>query len=396
MLKANFFLLVGANSIAFLCWNVRTYLINWYVLNETNSTFMVGIISAIPSLIAPFFSPYGGKLADQFSKTLIFLLSRIGILITFIILAFSIDLDILPWIGIIVSFVLYGIIAGVEISSSRSLIIDTVGINNITIGNSIMEFSTNTLNTLGPLLVVLFFSNIEDTSSFYSLIVAGLISLIFAFLLFIRFKNPEKNEESDKLKYSVFEGFIYAYSDVNIRILLILTSSVIFWGMSQPLIPKITRDVLGSDGTGYALLLASAGLGGILATILLPIFSRILRNSSGIVISIIIYSISLIAFSVTSSMLLSIIFLAISGFTYTIWFTVIIILLQSLPKKEFKGRVIGLFFTFIQVYGIGFILGGILADNYGVKFTIFLSSILLIFINLLPYMISKEFRDLKS
>ena len=95
-------------------------------------------------------------------------------------------------------------------------------------------------------------------------------------------------------------------------------------------------------------------------------------------------------------MLLSIIFLAISGFTYTIWFTVIIILLQSLPKKEFKGRVIGLFFTFIQVYGIGFILGGILADNYGVKFTIFLSSILLIFINLLPYMISKEFRDLKS
>ena len=37
--------LLWTNALAFLCWNIRTYLINWYILENTNSTFLVGFYS---------------------------------------------------------------------------------------------------------------------------------------------------------------------------------------------------------------------------------------------------------------------------------------------------------------------------------------------------------------
>ena len=35
------------------------------------------------------------------------------------------------------------------------------------------------------------------------------------------------------------EGIVYSYKSVNIMILLILTFTLLFWALSQPLIPKI-------------------------------------------------------------------------------------------------------------------------------------------------------------
>ena len=101
-------------------------------------------------------------------------------------------------------------------------------------------------------------------------------------------------------------------------------------------------------------------------------------------------------FVLSNSILLSSILFVICGLSHAIWFTVIIILLQTLPDEVHKGRVMGLFFTVIQFYGLGFIVGGFLGDLIGVTWTIGISSIFLILINLIPLILSKEYRNLKS
>ena len=88
--------------------------------------------------------------------------------------------------------------------------------------------------------------------------------------------------------------------------------------------------------------------------------------------------------------------LAIGGFFHVIWFTVIIILLQTIPDDNHKGRVIGLFFTFIQAYGLGYILGGLMGESIGIIPTLFIAAIIPVIIHLVCYGASREFRTLKS
>ena len=389
--------LLWTNALAFLCWNVRTYLINWYVLETTNSTFFVGLFSSLPAIVALFVAPYGGKLADIYSRKSILLIGRIVVFISYLLLLLGIMMDFYTFICITISFVIYGIAGSIEVVSARSLILDIVGFKYLTIGNSILEFVTSFLNTLGPISIAIIFAGFESTTAFISLPILGGISVITATLLFFSFKesNSEMNVIEEKKSKSVREGIIYAYKDINIRSLLIIASTIFFWGASQPLIPKITKDVLNSGTQVYALLVSVGGLGAMLGLITLSLKPKIFRNSKFVAFSICIYSLSMIIFVLSKSILLSSILFIICGFFHSIWFTVIIILIQTIPDADHRGRIMGLFFTVIQFYGLGFIFGGFLGDMIGIPWTIYITSLFLVFINLIPLIVSKEYRDLK-
>ena len=224
-----------------------------------------------------------------------------------------------------------------------------------------------------------------------------LLSVVFAILFFLKFKDPKKEEsKEDSSKKTLMDGVYYSYNFINIRILLILTSTILFWGLTQPLIPRISKDVLNAGSSGYAILLSTGALGAMAGSIVLPLAQNIFRNSKAIVICITGYSLTLIGLAFSKSILLSGIFLGLGGFFHVIWFTVIIILLQTLPDDNHKGRVVGLFFTFIQLYGLGFIIGGALGDTIGINPTIFIGSSFLIAVHAICYLASKNFRSLKS
>ena len=390
--------LIFTNALAFLCWNVRTYLINWYVLETTNSTFFVGLFASLPAIAGFFVAPYGGKLADNYSKKTILLIGRIVIFISYLLLILGIMMDFYTFFCITISFIIYGIAGSIEVVSARSLILDIVGFKYLTLGNSVLEFATSFLNTLGPISIAIIFATFESTTAFISLPILGGISVITATLLFFSFKESkdQENEIKKNENKSVKEGLIYAYKNINIRFLLIIASTIFFWAIPQPLIPKITKDVLNSGTEIYALLISLGGFGAMLGLIILSLKPKIFRNSKFIAFSICIYSLTMMIFVLSKSILLSSILLIISSLAHSIWFTVIIILLQTLPDKVHKGRVMGLFFTVIQFYGLGFIVGGFLGELVGIIWTVCLSSIFLILINLIPLIVSKEYRGLKS
>jgi MFS family permease len=393
----NFRFLVFANAFAFLGWVIRNLLINWYILEETNSTTLVGLFAAIPSFIMFFCGPLGGQLADKYQRKFIFLLTRLSACVIFFFLALSIQAEFYVMYIIFVCLIFVGIQEGMEAPSERTLIVDVVGLKYITLGNSITEFFNSFLNSVGPLLVAILLLSIESVKLFWSLPLVYIISLIFAVLLFVNFKNPtfDQDEVLNKQNKSLIEGLKYSFDDVNIRTLLILAATVFFWGISQPLIPKIARDILKIGESGYGILIASEGFGWMIGSVLIPIFPKLLRNSKSIVICITIYALSMILFVISSNLVVSIFSLILGGIFHLIWWTVIIIMLQNLADNFHRGRVIGLFFAFTQLSGLGFIVGGWSGESFGILTTIIFSSLLLIMIHLLIFIISRKFRLLK-
>ena len=397
VLSKTFTYLMLANGFAFSGWVIRNYLINWWVLERTNSTTIVGLVAASPTLTVLLIAPFGGQLADKYSRKKIFLSVRIVSVFLFFIVALSIHLDFYALPIVVLCFLGIGVQAGFEVPAARNLILDVATFKFLTLGNSIMEFVNQVLSTAGPPIIAIFFTSIDATFIFFSMPAVHLLSVVFAILFFLKFKEHKKEEsKEDSSKKTLMDGVYYSYNFINIRILLILTSTILFWGLTQPLIPRISKDVLNAGSSGYAILLSTGALGAMAGSIVLPLAQNIFRNSKAIVICITGYSLTLIGLAFSKSILLSGIFLGLGGFFHVIWFTVIIILLQTLPDDNHKGRVVGLFFTFIQLYGLGFIIGGALGDTIGINPTIFIGSSFLIAVHVICYLASKNFRSLKS
>ena len=397
VISKTFTYLMLANGFAFSGWVIRNYLINWWVLEKTNSTTIVGLVAASPTITVLLTAPLGGQLADKYSRKKLFLMVRIISVFLFFSVALAIHLDFYALTIVVICFLGIGIQAGIEVPAARNLILDVATFKFLTLGNSIMEFVNQVLSTAGPPLIAIFFTSIDDTFIFFSMPGVHALSVLFAFLFFIRFKeekNVEENESNNKK--TLMDGISYSYNFINIRILLILTSTILFWGLTQPLIPRISKDILDAGSGGYAILLSTGALGAMIGSITLPLAQSIFRNSKSIVLCITFYSITLIGLALSKSIVLSGIFLGLGGFFHLIWFTVIIILLQTLPDENHRGRVVGLFFTFVQLYGLGFIIGGALGDTIGINPTIYIASSSLIAIHLICFISSSSFRSLKS
>ena len=351
VISKTFTYLMLANGFAFSGWVIRNYLINWWVLEKTNSTTIVGLVAASPTITVLLTAPLGGQLADKYSRKKLFLMVRIISVFLFFSVALAVHLDFYALPIVVICFLGIGVQAGIEVPAARNLILDVATFKFLTLGNSIMEFVNQVLSTAGPPLIAIFFTSIDDTFIFFSMPGVHALSVLFAFLFFIRFKeekNVEENESNNKK--TLMDGISYSYNFINIRILLILTSTILFWGLTQPLIPRISKDILDAGSGGYAILLSTGALGAMIGSITLPLAQSIFRNSKSIVLCITCYSITLIGLALSKSIVLSGIFLGLGGFFHLIWFTVIIILLQTLPDENHRGRVIGLFFTFVQLY----------------------------------------------
>jgi len=394
----NFRFLVIANSFAFLGWVIRNLLVNWYVLEKTDSTTLVGLFAAVPSVVMFFFGPLGGQLADKYSRKSVLVYTRLASCIIFFLLALFVHIELYVMYLIFICLIFVGVQEGMEAPSERNLIIDIVGLKYLTLGNSIAEFFNSFINSVGPLFVALLLISVENVHLFWSLPLVQTISLIFAVLLFLNFKNPipDNSQIYEKKSKSIKEGIHYSFNHVNIRILLILATTVFFWGVSQPLIPKIARDVLHIGQSGYGILIAAEGFGWMLGSILLSISPKLFRNSKSILVCIAMYAFSMILFALSGNFAVSIICLILGGIFHLIWWTVIIIMLQTLSDNLHRGRVIGLFFALTQINGLGFIIGGWSGENFGIFITIISSSFCLTAIHLIVFMISRKFRSLRT
>ena len=73
VISKTFTYLMLANGFAFSGWVIRNYLINWWVLEKTNSTTIVGLVAASPTITVLLTAPLGGQLADKYSRKKLFL-----------------------------------------------------------------------------------------------------------------------------------------------------------------------------------------------------------------------------------------------------------------------------------------------------------------------------------
>ena len=382
-----------SGALAFSTFFLRLILVNWFVLEKTNSSFLVGILGSIPILIQPLASPLGGKFADQYSRKHVLFITRIIEATSFLLLAILINSNISPlWsIGLMSLFV--GLSGGINAPSWKNMLVDILGLENISKGNALTELVNGIVNSILPTLAALLLTIFTVSQLFWSLPIVSYFSGLLIFFMVIKMppqKTLENTEDS-----SISDSIKYVFKNDKLRPVIILGASLILWGITQPLIPIYCRDFLNLDGTGYSLMTTIFFIGNMFGSIVLIVFGSKLSTGKLLSFYMVMYATFSYLFFNFTNVFLSGLSLFMSGAFISIWNANVFNLIQTISDEKYMGRVVSFFFTMFVLIGLGFIIGGFFGDIIGINLTIMISCLAVIILHIVVIVSSKQYRELK-
>jgi MFS family permease len=176
------------------------------------------------------------------------------------------------------------------------------------------------------------------------------------------------------------EGWRYAFGSLTIRMLLINLAIISLMGTPYTvLLPAFARDVLhGSEGT-LGMLTASIGCGAFAGGLRLAARKSVLGLGRWIAIGATMMGVSLIAFSLSRTLWLSVPVLACAGFGMITQMASSNTVIQTIVEDDKRGRVMALYgMAFLGMMPLGSLMAGYLAEWIGAPMTVALGGVVCI------------------
>lgn len=342
----------------------------WLVLQLTNSPFLLGIINAIAALPILLFSIWGGTVADRIKKRNLIICTQALSMILAFIMGILVSLRIIEFWHIALLAGLIGLVNAFDMPARHSFVIDMVGKEDLSNAIALNSMIFNVARIIGPVVAGFVVGAWGVGTCFY--INGASFLAVLAGLLFMRGDFTPKNSNHSSLHDSTMDGARYVWQNRKIRNLIILVSVSSLFGVSyMVLMPVFARDILNIGAKGLGILLSAIGIGALLSSLSLTIFSHSDHSNRLVSLGGIVLGISLIIFGFSKSVNISLLALVGVGWGIVTQTTTINNLLQKETPDELRGRVMG-FYTvmFLGMTPLGSFQAGLLADWLTVPYSV--------------------------
>jgi MFS family permease len=349
----------------------------WLVLKLTNSAYYLGLIAALGTLPFLFLTMFGGVIVDQFSKKRILLLTQICSMILAFILGFLTVFKVITvWEIGIIAF-LMGIVNAIDSPARQSFVPEIVTKDQLASAIALNSSMFNAARVIGPGLAGILIALIDTGGAF-------LVNAVSYIAVILALSSMKLNITSIKKKFNpipdIIEGISYSFSHPVIRILMILIgiSSIFGWSYStiMPIIAQ-NRYHVGAAGLGY--LYAAVGLGAVLGTIIIAVYSKKISSMLFILGGNMMFALSLIAFSFADTIHFALPLLFFAGYGLISQFAMVNTTIQRLVKNELRGRVMSIYvLMFMGLAPIGNYEIGLLSDKFGTALAIRIGAIIVL------------------
>jgi predicted MFS family arabinose efflux permease len=167
-------------------------------------------------------------------------------------------------------------------------------------------------------------------------------------------------------------GLAYLAASVPIRTALILLAIVSAMGMPYTvLMPVVAANVLHGGPSTLGLLMTATGVGALAGTVYLASRESVLGLGRVIVFATLLFGASLVVFSTSRTLWLSLVVLPFVGAGFMVQMAGTNTILQTIVEDRFRGRVMAFYpMAFLGTAPIGSLMAGVLADRIGAPATI--------------------------
>ncbi|MEW6685207.1 MAG: MFS transporter [Candidatus Edwardsbacteria bacterium] len=337
----------------------------WLVLQLTNSPFKLGFVATIASLPMLFLSPIGGAVADRLSKKNLIILTQIIAMILAFLIAGLISLGWIRYWQIMVIAGMLGVVNAFDAPARQSFVIEMVGRADLMNAIALNSSMFNASRIIGPAIAGLLIAAMGLVGCFYLNGISFLAVIVGLFLM--RGKFEPKASSDDSLLLNLKEGLRYVRRHQKISTLIEFTAVVSIFGMSYAmLMPVFARDILYAGPRGLGILMSATGTGALAGALTLATLGDFKKRGYLILGGGFLFSIMLILFSFSRSLILSMVFLLFVGFGMSSQMASINTEIQTNVSDHLRGRVMSIYtLTFMGMMPLGSLQAGTVAKFLG-------------------------------
>jgi MFS family permease len=339
----------------------------WYAYELSGSATMLGLIAlslALPMLI---FSLYGGIIADRAQKRYVLLAGQSASGILALGIAISITIGSITVTHLIVAGIIQGTIMGLMMPSRQAIIPEIVGEKGLMNAISLNAAGMNMNRLIAPGLAGFLIGWLGIQGVYYAMAALYLIAICFIFALkptFSTFAETKSNWEDLK------EGVHYIRSNSTVLGLLLLTLLMVLLSVPfQFLLPIFTEDILHVGPEGLGILFSMSGVGALVGSLIIASLDNANRGRL-FLLSGLILAISLIAFSISTWYLVSLLIILPIGLGNAGRMAISNTLVQSYTDDIHRGRVMSIYMMEFGLMSLSTFAVSIISEFVGIQWSI--------------------------
>ena len=342
----------------------------WLVYRLTKSPLLLGLVGFAGQIPVFFLAPLGGVFADRYSRyRTVIGTQTTSMVLAFILAALTLLGQIHVWEIMLIASLL-GVVNAFDIPARQAFIVEMVVPEDLINAIALNSAMFNGARILGPAIAGIMVAAIGEGWCFFSNGVS-FIAVIVSLLLMIVTPRERSGHRTSGLE-SVLEGFRFVMHTGPIRALLLLLGLVSLTGMPYAvLMPVFADKILHSDARGLGLLMGSTGVGALAATLVIAARREVRGLGRWVNYASTGFGLSLILFSFSRSLPLSIALLLPAGFCMLIQMASSNTLIQTMVPDELRGRVMSVYsMMFMGMAPFGALSAGAIAHRAGAPLTV--------------------------
>lgn len=357
-------------------WMQRTATI-WLVYRLTQSPEVLGNVDFAGQIAGVVLIPLAGVLLDRWNRYQVIIWTQLLSMVQALVLAGLVFSGIIAVWHIVLLNILLSVINSFDMPARQAFISQIVE-DKDDLANAIALNSAmfNSARIIGPSVAGLAIA-VFGEGLCYLFNGLSYIAIIGALLAMRLTTAKVPSAGADDIVGGLKEGFVYTYNSLPIRMVLLLLVLISLVGFPVlPLMPLFAGEVLrgGPDTLGW--LMAAFGAGALVGTIFLASRQSIVGIEKVIAITSVIFSLGLIAFSLSTSLELSLSMAFVMGFGIIAQMASTNTIIQTLVDEDKRGRVMSLYvLSFGGITPIGSLMAGHIAGVIGTQNTFIICGI---------------------
>lgn len=373
----NFRLFFGGQSISLVGTWITRVAASWLIYRLTGSELLLGVAGFVGQIPTLFITPFAGVLVDRMDRRKILLITQATSMVQSVVLAVLTLSGVVTVAQIIWLQVVQGVINSFDTPARQAFVSEMLE-DRRDLPNAIALNSTmvNGSRIIGPSIGGIVIAVAGEGWCFALDAVSYLF--VIASLAAMRIEPRQRHVGPEMhLLEELRHGWNYVFHSVPIRSALTLVALVSLAGTPYTvLMPAIAAQVFRGGPNTLGILMTATGVGALGAAVYLASRETVLGLGRIIMYASLAFGVGLIAFSLTASLWVACVMLAVAGFGFMVTLAGSNTILQTIVEERLRGRVMSFYtMAFLGTVPIGSLVGGVVADRLGAPMTVFMSGV---------------------
>jgi MFS family permease len=352
--------------LAFLAFNMSMTAQGVVAYDLTGSNRAVGAVVFGQGIAMLLLNPFGGAIADRFSKRFLILLAQTVIGATMLTVAILIATDRISVFFLATGAFVVGCMFAFLGPTRMSLLGEVMTGNRIGNAMALIQVGGNFARIGGPFLAgaLLAWPAVGSAGTYF--LIASIFILVIATLYGIPDSPPRANRNQTNMLQDVRSGVRYLMSEPRLFHLVVSFHLVTILGLSYiVLMPGFAKDVLDAGTAGLGMLFGVAAAGGFITSVIVASLADSRRAPVYLTFSSLGLGIALVLFSISPTFPVALVASVFVGACSSAFQTLNNAIALKRSAQEYMGRVTSLMFL---AWGLNSLVGlpvGSLADLFG-------------------------------